>query len=176
MKTFTIQYKGFSSFKEESGDDFVDFECKVYSSDNPDKYFPELITYKMFEKQIVENIERGAEIVKRMHKEIKGWGTHESLYVNEFEECGIDNESMVKKAVLANYDLGKEAEKWKNFKPIQAEASKILNDLGNELAGMKSKTINYYQLCENLEKVIINKVTRLFPVLLESSPDCIRKL
>ncbi|HZK61947.1 MAG TPA: hypothetical protein VFC41_07700, partial [Anaerovoracaceae bacterium] len=54
--------------------------------------------------------------------------------------------------------------------------SDILKELGKEVSSIKSDTILYNSLCGQLEKVITDEVTNRYPILLNSSSDCILQL
>lgn len=52
----------------------------------------------------------------------------------------------------------------------------IVSELGAMIPAIKAETVNYYQLCESLEKAINNEVISKFPVIMNSSPECLSEL
>jgi hypothetical protein len=176
MKKFEIQYENWHSFKEETGDDLVFFDCMVCVADDPAINFPLSLPYRLIEQQVENSIPDGRAVMQQIKKRINGWGPQESLYVQELAECGINLEEIVKKAVENNVDLEKEALRYKNLGSGSIQLNDLLVKMEDSLAGVKAETDCYYLLCTNIEKVITNEVTNLFPVLLESSSDHILNL
>ena len=115
-------------------------------------------------------------ILDKIKNRITGWGPQESLYVKELEECGIDLEKMVKKAVESNVDLAAEEIKWNNLRSDPKTASLISENLEQAVSEIKIDNDQYYLLCTRLEKVITDEVVNLFPVLLNSSSEHIIEL
>jgi hypothetical protein len=109
-------------------------------------------------------------------KQIKGWGPQESVLVKELEECGIDLEQMVVKAITNCFDLEEEARKYANIRANPELITQMLDDLLESLSEVKAESINFYQLCTLIEKVITDVVVSQFPVIFNSSPDCISNL
>ncbi len=171
MEKYDIQYQGWHSFKEETGDDLVYFDCIARSGDGPTFNFPVSLPYRLIEQQVEELIPAGKDIVQQIRKRTKGWGPKESLYVQELTECGINMEYIVKKAIEKNVDLEKEELRFKNMGPCSAPVNELLAQMEKSLAGVKAETDYYYLLCTNIEKAITNEVTNLFPILLESSDN-----
>lgn len=176
MKRFDIQYQNWHSYKEETGNDFVFFDCIVRVGDDPTTNFPVSLPYRLIEQQVEELIPAGKAILQQIKKRVKGWGPQESLYVKELTECGINMEEIVKKAVENNVDLEKEALRFKSMGLCSTQVNDLLAQMENSLAGVKDETDHYYLLCNNIEKAITNEVTNLFPVLLESSSENILNL
>jgi hypothetical protein len=176
MERITIEYHGWHSMKEELGEDVVFFDGVVYTVDDRQNSFPVNLPYRMIEKQVEETIPSGSSIVQNLKRRTKGWGPQESEYIKELQECGVDLEMIFKKALEQNIDLEKEAVRWKNLASGSGEPVEITNDLEAALIDVKTCNEQYYLLCLQLEKVITDEVVRLFPVLLNSSSDNIRRL
>ena len=176
MKKFTVEYNGWHSLKEETGDDFVFFDYIVYENENPEDAFPAFLPYEMIENEVEKTIDGGSAILDKIKNRITGWGPQEPLYVKELEECGIDLEKMVKKAVESNVDLAAEEIKWNNLRSDPKTASLISENLEQAVSEIKIDNDQYYLLCTRLEKVITDEVVNLFPVLLNSSSEHIIEL
>lgn len=178
MAKFKIEYKGWQSLKEEFGDDTVFFDCEVYPEDDRERVFPVMLPFRNF-KHYMEEIDADVYLViRQVEKQITGWGPHESVTINELGECGIDIGALVIKVVGLKMDLEGEALRWKNIQanPSEAKAEAIVNDLSKSVSAIKTETENYYQLCNSMEKVITAEVVKLFPVIINSSPECITRL
>jgi hypothetical protein len=176
MAHYTIIYTGWESLKEELGDDFVFFDAQAVSDDNPPVSFPLSMQFRRVISHAEKEIPAITGILENARKYIKAWGPQESALIRELEECGIDVPRMVVKAMQDSFDLEKEALQYSNLQPNIAAATELLKDFQEIIPAMKTQTITYYQLCEHLEKVITDEVVRLYPVLINSSPDCIRNL
>jgi len=175
MKKFTIEYKGWESLKEDTGNDFIFFECTIHPEDTNETSFPVSLPLQLIEQQVEKTIPSGPAILLKIKEGITGWGPQESQIALELNECGIDVEAMVIKAVEANINLEAEAVRWSNLRSTPNLPNEILDDLEDSVSAVKTENENYFLLCTQLEKVISEEVLRLFPVILSSSSDCIRK-
>ena len=176
MAKFKIEYKGWQSLKEEFGDDVVFFDCDVYSGDDREHFFPIIYPFSYF-KRYLEKIDPAMySLVRQVEKQITGWGPHESVTITELGECGIDVGALVVKVVALKVDLERESLRWKNIESKPSTAEKIVDDLSEHIPAIKTETENYYQLCNSLEKVITEEVVKQFPVIMNSSSECIVKL
>jgi len=173
---YTIKYDGWESAFEEFGDDFVFFKGIVYHNDQPDKAFPVILPYKTVQKRAVEMFPGVTDIIHQAKKHIKTWGPHESVLVREMEELGIDLEAVVLKIIATDINLDREYQRISSLNSNPDKMSDILKELGKEVSSIKSDTILYNSLCGQLEKVITDEVTNRYPILLNSSSDCILQL
>lgn len=176
MTQYTIKYNGWESQIEYIGEDFVYFSCTGYSDDNSNFSFPLCLPFKYVIKYAQQEMPFLNDILEIARKHIKGWGPHESTLVRELEECGIDLEQMVVKAIKHCFDLEEEARKYANIRANPEVITKMLEDMLESLSEVKTETVNYYQLCDHIEKVITDVVVNKFPVILNSSPECINNL
>lgn len=176
MTNFTIKYKGWESQIDYIGEDFVYFSCIGYPDDNSDFSFPLCLPFKYVIKYAKKEMPFLTNILELARKQIKGWGPQESILVRELEECGINLEQMVVNAITNCFDLEEEARKYANIRANPELISQMLEDLLESLSEAKTETINYYQLCARIEKVITDVVMSQFPVIFNSSPECISGL
>jgi hypothetical protein len=173
---YTINYNGWESCFEEFGDDIVFFSGIVRHIDKPDKPFPILLSFKMIQKQAEEMFPGAADIIKQAKKHLKGWGPQESVLVREMEELGIDLEAVVLKIITTQINLDAEFQRIIALDTNVDKISDILEDLEQTVSDIKSETITYYSLCERFEKLITDEVVDRYPILLNSSSDCILQL
>ena len=173
---YTIKYDGWESAFEEFGDDLVFFRGIVNHIDQPDKVFPVILPYKTVQKRAIEMFPVVADIIHQAKKYIKTWGPHESVLVREMEGLGIDLEAVVLKIIATDINLDKEYQRISSLNLSSDRIPDILKELGKEVSSIKSDTILYNSLCGQLEKVITDEVTTRYPVLLNSSSDCILQL
>ena len=175
MKPYTIVYRGWESEKEEFGDDMVFFTVRIIADDASYSFplflpFRQVMDYAKVAQPAIGTILENA----KKHK--KGWGPQESHSVNELETCGIDLGKIVIEAIKINYDLEKEIARILEIPKTTSPYEAIVEDLQSMIPEMKAETINYYDLCECLEKVITNEVTSKYPVIINSAPECITNL
>lgn len=175
MKPYTIVYRGWESEKEEFGDDMVFFTARIIADDSSFS-FPLFLPFR----QVIESAKAAQPaidtILANAKKHKKGWGPHESHLVNELETCGIDLEKIVIEAIKINYNLEKEIARALEIPKTPSPYEAITGDMQSMIPEMKAETINYYDLCERLEKVISDEVTSRYPVIINSAPECITNL
>lgn len=176
MTQFKIKYNGWESQTEYIGEDFVYFSCTGYPEDNSNFSFPLCLPFKYVIKYAQQEMPFLTDILDIARKHIKGWGPKESILVRELEECGIDLEKMVVKAITNCFDLDEEARKYANIRANPEPINLMLEDLLESLHDVKTEAINYYQLCDHIEKVITDVVVDQFPIIINSSPECINNL
>ena len=176
MTQFTIKYNGWESQTEYIGEDFVYFTCTGSPEDNSGFSFPLCLPFKYVIKYAQQEMPFLNDILEIARKQIKGWGPQESILVHELEECGIDLEEMVVKAITNCFDLEEEARKYAYIHANPEPITQMLEDMLESLLEVKTEAITYYQLCDHIEKVITEVVVNQFPVIINSSPDCITNL
>ena len=175
-KQYTVKYIGWGSTYEDFGVDFVDFRSMASAVDNPDQTFPVLLPYKVIIEQAEEMIPGVASIISRAQKQLKGWGLQESEIVRELEELGIDLESVVLKTIAAKVDLEKEFQRITDIRTCFDNLPDEMKEFDIVSSDIKTDAITHTALCTQLEKVITQQVVDQFPVIINSSPDCILQL
>ena len=175
-KQYTVKYIGWGSTYEDFGVDFVDFRSMASAVDNPDQTFPVLLPYKVIIEQAEEMIPGVASIISQAQKQLKGWGLQESEIVRELEELGIDLESVVLKTIAAKVDLEKEFQRITDIRTCFDNLPDEMKEFIIVSSDIKTDAITHTALCTQLEKVITQQVVDQFPVIINSSPDCILQL
>jgi len=175
-KQYTVKYIGWGSTYEDFGVDFVDFRSMASAVDNPDQTFPVLLPYKVIIEQAEEMIPGVASIISRAQKQLKGWGLQESEIVRELEELGIDLEAVVLKTIAAKVDLEKEYQRVTDINTCFDNLPDEMKEFDIVSSDIKTDAITHTALCTQLEKVITQQVVDQFPVIINSSPDCILQL
>ena len=175
-KQYTVKYIGWGSTYEDFGVDFVDFRSMASAVDNPDQTFPVLLPYKVIIEQAEEMIPGVASIISRAQKQLKGWGLQESEIVRELEELGIDLEAVVLKTIAAKVDLEKEFQRITDIRTCFDNLPDEMKEFDIVSSDIKTDAITHTALCTQLEKVITQQVVDQFPVIVNSSPDCILQL
>ena len=173
---YTVKYIGWGSTYEDFGVDFVDFRSMASAVDNPDQTFPVLLPYKVIIEQAEEMIPGVASIISRAQKQLKGWGLQESEIVRELEELGIDLEAVVLKTIAAKVDLEKEFQRITDIRTCFDNLPDEMKEFDIVSSDIKTDAITHTALCTQLEKVITQQVVDQFPVIINSSPDCILQL
>ena len=175
-KQYTVKYIGWGSTYEDFGVDFVDFRSMASAVDNPDQTFPVLLPYKVIIEQAEEMIPGVASIISQAQKQLKGWGLQESEIVRELEELGIDLEAVVLKTIAAKVDLEKEYQRVTDINTCFDNLPDEMKEFDIVSSDIKTDAITHTALCTQLEKVITQQVVDQFPVIINSSPDCILQL
>jgi len=173
---YTVKYIGWESSFEDFGADFVNFISTASAVDNPDQTFPVLLPYKVIIEQAEEMIPGVASIISRAQKQLKGWGLQESEIVRELEELGIDLEAVVLKTIAAKVDLEKEYQRVTDINTCFDNLPDEMKEFDIVSSDIKTDAITHTALCTQLEKVITQQVVDQFPVIINSSPDCILQL
>jgi hypothetical protein len=176
MPHYTLTNITWESMKEEFGDDAVFFSAIGVSDDDPAFRFPLVLPYRNFIRHATLEHPMIPEILVNAQKHISAWGPQESAMIRELAECGFNITELAKNAFENLYDLEQEAKRNADLMANRVPIEEIVNELGAMIPAIKTETVNYYQLCESLEKVINNEVIRQFPMIINSSPDCITEL
>jgi len=173
---YTIKYNGWNSMFEDFGDDLVYFNSTVYPSDKPDLTFPVILPFKTIRKQ-AEKMFPGVEaIIRQAKSHLTGWGPQESVIVKEMEALGIDLEAIVLQVIATKVDMKKERMRIDAIDACLDQMPKMFETFEILVAASKTETITYNTLCAQFEKLLTNEVVNRFPVILNSSSDCILQL
>lgn len=175
MTHYKISSVTWESSKEEFGDDMVYFTAIVVSDEDPEVCVPLLLDFRRLIKHASQESPMITKILDDAQKYIKGWGPQESSMIRELEECGFDISQLAKKAFESLFDLKQEAMRQAKRKANLAPIEAIANEFDSLVPDIKKETVNYYQLCEQLERVISDTVLKQYPVIINSSPDNIRE-
>jgi len=173
---YTIKYDGWISMFEDFGNDLVYFNSTVYPNEKPDSTFPIVLPFKMIQKQ-AEKMFPGVEaIILQAKSHMTGWGPQESVIVKEMEALGIDLEAVVLQVIATKVDIKKERKRIDALDKCLDQMPKMFETFEILVAASKTETITYNSLCAQLEKMLTNEVVDRFPVILNSSSDCILQL
>ena len=173
---YTIKYDGWNSMYEDFGDDLVYFNSTAYQNDNPDVTFPIILPFKLIRKQAEKMYPGVEDIIRQAKSHLRGWGPQESVIVNEMEALGIDLEAVVLQVIATKVDMKKERKRIDAIDTCLDQMPKIFETFEILVAASKTETITYNSLCAQFEKMLTNEVVDQFPVILNSSSDCIIQL
>jgi hypothetical protein len=176
MKKFRIVYEGFHSLKEDIGDDFVLFDCEVFPEDEKENSFPVNIPFYMIKREMEDRNPAVFNLIQHAKKRVSKWGMNDSEVIHELEECGVVLEDLVIKLIEDTIDLEEEEMRWKNLRANPGQLKDVLSGLNEAATEIKNETEIYNLLCTKIEKVLSNEIVALFPVIINSSSECIRKL
>jgi hypothetical protein len=176
MPHYTLTNIAWESMKEEFGDDTVYFRAIGISDEDPKVRLPLTLPYRQFIRHATLEHPMIPSILDKARKHISAWGPQDSAMIRELAVCGFNITELAKKAFEEFYDLEEEAKRQAALNANRVPLEEIVNELEALVPEIKKETINYYQLCESLEKVISNEVVGQFPIIINSSPEHIREL
>ena len=84
MKKYRIEYDGFDSLKEDLGEDFATFKCKIYP-EGKNESFTVTLPLDILKEKLQEIDPEKLSLIKKIEKGIKKWGMHESDTIHELE-------------------------------------------------------------------------------------------
>ena len=174
MKKYTLKYDGWESLEEDLSEDVIFFHC-IIAPENQQPFIL-ILPYHKFKNQL-KDMEPGIyELLKKAENETEKWGPHESEILHELISYGIDLEPIVINMFKQTYNIEAEIEHKAKMKTNPVKLNKMLAEMDEAAANLKAYNNYYYSICNTIEKAITNAMIEQFPVIMNSSTDCIKKL
>ncbi len=167
MTNYALKYSHWESSFEEFGEDFVTFYFYVEpENENP---FVLLFDYGKFKELLQELKPEIYKLLEKAEKSCTKWGPNHSIYLKELEEYGIDIGNLVLEMAPIIFNIKAEIEHKRKLAATPPDLSRVLKEMNNLLPDIKKANTNYYRICEELEKILNQKIIDMYPVLINSS-------